>query len=196
MLDALGGGRNLSEDAFEKEFDSRLTLFIEALKALDTEGFFGRGKERQRVTLLVAMGDQETKLLLKCAQQLNPTIVYREFAKAFPTETAGKFKSIGSRNVYETRAVALSRNGKLLACPASSTGGSPYVFGFELPSRREILKLSVRDLVSLSALAAAPDGASIFAGWESLCGDGKAGIRCWNVRTKKLKWDESELRMP
>jgi WD40 repeat protein len=189
MLDVLSDSCDLDEDEFEKEFDTRLAVFIDGLKELDAEGFFGRGKERQKVTLLVAMGDQETKLLLKCAQQLNPTSVYQAFATAFPTETAGKFKGIGSRNVYETRAAILSRDGKLLACPASSTGGSPYVFGFALPSQKEILKLSVRDLVTLWALAVSPDGTSVFAGWQSLCGDGKEGIRCWNVRTKKLRWD-------
>ncbi len=180
---------DLDEDDFANEFDSRLALFIEALRTLDTEGLFGRGKERQKMTLLVAVSDQETKLLLKCAQLLNPSNVYKDFAEAFPTETAGRFKGIGSRKVYETQAAVLSRNGKLLACPGASTGGMPYVFGFELPSQREILNLSVRDLVGLSALAIAPDGTSIFAGWQSLCGDGKAGIRCWDVQSKKLKWD-------
>src|SRR4026208_2314532 len=78
ILGVLPDINDLDEDRFEKEFDSRMFLFIEALKQLDVEGFFGRGKERQKVTLLVAMGDQETKLLLKCAQQLNPANVYKE----------------------------------------------------------------------------------------------------------------------
>lgn len=189
VLDALPDINDLDEDGFRKEFDARIAVFIEALKALDAEGLFGRGKERQIVTLLVAMGDQETKLLLNCAQQLNPANVYKEFAKAFPTETAGKFKGIGSRKVYETQAVALSRNGRLLASPGSSTGGSPYVFGFDLPSRKEVLSLPVRGLVGLWALAVSPDAMTIYVGWASLCGDGKAGIRCLDVLTKKVKWD-------
>src|SRR5438093_5256047 len=92
ILDARPSFNDLDEDDFEKEVELRLETFIGGLKALDDEGFFGRGKARQGVTLLIAMGDQETKLLLRCAKQLNPAKVYVEFSKPFLRTTAGKFK--------------------------------------------------------------------------------------------------------
>src|SRR5262249_5491752 len=59
LLDALcAAGRSGAEEA-EDEGHARLDLFIEALKALDNEDFFGRGKTRQQITLLLMMGDQE-----------------------------------------------------------------------------------------------------------------------------------------
>lgn len=189
LLDSLPDCLELEEDDFNKEFESRMALFIEALKELDEEGFFGRGAKRQKITLLVTMGDQETGLLLRCAQELNPEKVYKEFAKAFPTETSGKFKGLGSRKSYETQSVALSRNDRLLACPISSSSGYPYVFGFLLPSLKEVLNFPIRDQVSLNSLTASPDAKNIYAAWTSLCGDEKAGIRCWDVSTKKVKWD-------
>ncbi|HEY1173687.1 MAG TPA: DUF4303 domain-containing protein [Verrucomicrobiae bacterium] len=189
MLDVLPDFHDLDEDDAEKEFESRISLFIESLKALDEEGFFGRGAKRQKITLLVTMGDQETGLLLRCAQELNPAKVYKEFAKAFPTETAGKFKGIGSRKAYEAQAVVLSRAGQLLACLISSSSGNPYVFGFQLPGFKEVLNFPIRDQVSLNSLAVSPDAKSIYAGWIDLGDDEKSGIRCWDVSTKKLKWD-------
>src|SRR5690606_5489538 len=136
FLDARPSSDDLDDDEWDKEFDLRLDAFIEALKTLDAEGFFGRGKEREKVTLLVTMGDQETKLLLRCAQQLNPPKVYARFSKPFLRTTAGSFNGIGSRKVYESVSVALSKQGNVLA-----STGDYYVFAFSLPSKKEILKV-------------------------------------------------------
>ena len=176
-------------DDYEKQVEVGLNLFVEALKTLDDEGFFGRGTARHKATLLVTMGDQETKLLLKCAQQLNPARVFREFSRPFLRPTAGKLKGIGSKNVYETTAVSVSNNGKVLACAGSSSSGWPCLFAFALPTRKEILRLSINETISLWGIAVSPDGVALFAGWATLEGDGNTGIRCWDVRTKKPKWN-------
>jgi phage terminase small subunit len=189
QLDALADANDLDEDECEKEFDARLAVFIAALKELDAEGFFGRGKERQKVTLLVAMGDQEVKLLLKCAQQLNPHAVYQKFSRVFLRPSFGKFKGIGSRKVYETTEVVLSHNGKLLACAGTSMPGWSSLFAFCLPDCTEVMHIGIKETISLKALCVSRNANFLFAGWEDLAGKKKRGIRCWDVEKKKLLWD-------
>lgn len=182
------GGKGI--DDYEQQVEAGLELFVEALKALDVEGFFGRGAARQKVTLLVTMGDQETKLLLKCAQQLNPTKVYRAFRQPFIRPTTGKLKGIGSKKAYETTGVTLSRNGNLLACIGSSSSGWPCAHAFALPEKREILRLLLNETIAFQGIALSPEGSSLIAGWSSLEEDSETGIRCWDVRTKKARWNE------
>ena len=189
LLDAWwkSGGRGI--DGYEKKVEAGLAVFVEALKALEDEGFFGRGIARQGITVLVMMGDQETKLLLKCAKQLNPVKVFNEFSKPFLRSTAGKFKSIGSSKVYETVGVSVSRNGSVLACAGSSASGWPCLFACSLPAKNQILRLLISETIGFRGIAVSPEGATIIAGWQSLRAENDAGIRCWDVRTKKTKWN-------
>ncbi|MEW6304747.1 MAG: DUF4303 domain-containing protein [Verrucomicrobiota bacterium] len=182
ILDARPGDLD-DDDDNDKEIEARLAAFIAALKSLDKEGLFGRGKAREGVVLLVMMGDQEIKLLLRCAQQLNPSKVYKRFSEPFLRTDAGRFKGLGSRKVYETVGVAVSRNGKVLAA-----AGDEYLFAFSLPAKREILKLKVDSLLGLRAPTLSPDGALVAAGWQNLQ-DETGGIRCWDIASRKTVWD-------
>jgi hypothetical protein len=188
LLDARPSMDELDEDKWEKEVDRRMTIFVEALQALDKEGFFGRGKAREKVTLLLAMGDQEMKFFLKCAQQLNPAKVYDRFSKPFLRTDAGRFKGLGSRTVYETIDVDIAGNGKLLA-----TAGDGFLFAFSLPSRKEIMKVRLEWRLGAQAVAVSPDGNAVALGWGAL-DDDEGGIRCWEVKSRKVIWNVKDQR--
>jgi WD40 repeat protein len=183
LLEARPGLDDLDEDAWEKEVELRMATFVEALHGLDKEGFFGRGKSREKVTLLLTMGDQETKSFLKCARQLNPAKVYDRLSKPFLRTDAGRFQGLGSRKVYETNGVAIAGNGRLLA-----TAGDGFLFAFSLPNRNEILKVRLEDLIGAQAVAVSPDARAVALGWGGLAEE-EGGIRCWNMESRKVLWD-------
>ena len=59
---------------------------LEALRILDSEGLFGRGKEREGITLLMAITDSADSglLELESIKLLNPRRVARQMAKSCP----------------------------------------------------------------------------------------------------------------
>lgn len=79
----IGGGRYFETD---EEFVARkkgvLGAFVAALRELDAEGFFGKGNEREAVTLLLNITDPsdfEVKWMLEYVQALNPEPAYRGY---------------------------------------------------------------------------------------------------------------------
>src|SRR5262245_27093596 len=68
------------DDEARSEFDLRMRIFVDALKDLDAEGVFDKGRVRDKIVLLVLMGDQDQKLMLDCARKLNPHRVFKKFS--------------------------------------------------------------------------------------------------------------------
>ncbi len=52
---------------------------MEALKALDAEVFFGKGKQRERLLLVILTEDTEEDWTKRSARQLNPPAVFRRY---------------------------------------------------------------------------------------------------------------------
>ncbi len=70
-----------------KEFRARtFRAMLDALRILDSEGLFGRGKERDKITLLIAITDSADSGLLEIEsiKLLNPRRVARQMAKSCP----------------------------------------------------------------------------------------------------------------
>ena len=61
------------------------TDMVAALKLLDSEGFFGTGKERNQIVLLVSISDDDDAIRLEneSAKVLNPALVYEEFLNRY-----------------------------------------------------------------------------------------------------------------
>ncbi len=167
-------------DQAEAEVTARLKIFTEALKALDQEGFFGTGKERAKVVLLIMMGDQDTKLLLDGAKKLNPAGVYKRFAEPFLVRKVGRFQHIGSRNVYEMHGPAFSADGRIIAAAGDAT-----VLAWTFPEYKEVLRKRYQH-ISVWDVAISPDGATIALGFGSAIGKGNGGFQFWNVAKKSL----------
>ncbi|TDD92588.1 DUF4303 domain-containing protein [Actinomadura darangshiensis] len=61
-----------ADDAVDVEVDGRFDACFRALAALEQEGFFGHGAERDRVVVNVLQGDQSDESVLENARRLNP----------------------------------------------------------------------------------------------------------------------------
>lgn len=67
-------------DEFD-EFGGRVdTSICEVLKAMDQEGAFGVGQERERIFVTILMGDQDDSIL-HIGRRLNPLATVRQFEK-------------------------------------------------------------------------------------------------------------------
>ena len=184
LLDARPDCTDMDDDECEEEVALRFKVMIEALQALDKEGFFGKGKAREKVVLLVMLGDQTDKMMLDHAKQLNPPKVFQAFSKPFIHETTGKVKPIGSKKVYETNDVVISKNKKVLACT-----GDGAIFAFALPSCKETFLVRVKESISTDCIVVSPDGEKLIVGWNSLTGDDVSGLRCYNMADRKVLWE-------
>ncbi len=82
------------DEAFDEgEEDEEFTAFkgrliqtmTEALRDLDSAGFFGQGDERRKVTLFVSISDadQSTEIENASARKLNPEAVYEPFLRRY-----------------------------------------------------------------------------------------------------------------
>ena len=56
-------------------------VFISALKRLDVQGFFGTGKERDRVLVNIMWGDQNVPIHIGSAEKLNPRASFLAYAE-------------------------------------------------------------------------------------------------------------------
>ena len=174
---------DLSDSAAERHVNKLMQAFIGGLLDLDEEGFFGKDKERDRVVLLIMMGDQDRNFLLECAKKLNPPGVYERFAKPLQHQTIGTFTEIGSCKVYTTLDVGISQDGHTLA-----TAGENEIFAFSIPGYAEILNKQTGDfqghMYFVWCCALAPNGTQLAAGWMSGTPEGMGGIERWSLQRK------------
>lgn len=169
---------NIADDAAaEKHIERLLETFIKALKQLDAEGFFGVGSDREKVVVLIRLDDEDTNLLLECAEQLNPPSVFERFAKPFQRNLIGQFTEIGSRKIYEKTGVGVSADGSVITAVSNY-----FLFAFETESFSEILKKRTTD--ASSSLALSPNGSLAAVGWRSESGP-NGGIALWSIPKKK-----------
>ena len=84
MNDALSATAGLSFRDYKQQ---ALEAMVLALKDVDAAGFFGRGAERERVTLLVWITDsaEAEAWWLRSIKELNPDPVYGRFLSAAPS---------------------------------------------------------------------------------------------------------------
>ena len=86
------GGGVVALDQAVAESDRILKAGAEVLKALDAEGIFGIGEDRDRVTISILMGDQSTKERLHFAALLNPRRIVVRFRKELEEGEQAFFK--------------------------------------------------------------------------------------------------------
>jgi len=113
-----------------RDTDAALTdASLAALRELDQEGFFGTGKERDSVVLLLFETDQSHESVLTYARQLNPSgalgAIERDLA---PRSSEGSCTTIGSRGAYSIDDLVLSRDGSTLAAFGAFGGGEIFVW--------------------------------------------------------------------
>ena len=80
----------VGDDEFERFREAAYTAMVDALDELNTEGFFGRGKERAAVTVFFTISDSEDseRWERRSVKRLNPASVQREFVRD-PTRWGG-----------------------------------------------------------------------------------------------------------
>ncbi|HEX5243704.1 MAG TPA: DUF4303 domain-containing protein [Tepidisphaeraceae bacterium] len=106
----------LSPKDFAREVHRRLKAACTALQELDAQGLFGKGAEREKITLYIEGGDVDREWKLKWAQRLNPPSVYERYASiGAPKAPVGTFTEFGTKKVYETDQYAQSADKKLIA---------------------------------------------------------------------------------
>lgn len=149
---------------------------IEALRQLDAQGFFGKGRERERLTLVIITEGTDADWTLPSAKRLNPPAVYERLETAFTVP--GVF----------ARCDALApspRGGSLYAGNRRGTepggvGDEPAeVVAFDLRggslARRWTQTLGQR--TEVKAVAPSPDGGSVYAAWiYSRKGKSRGGV--------------------
>ncbi|HXF11497.1 MAG TPA: DUF4303 domain-containing protein, partial [Desulfuromonadaceae bacterium] len=90
---------------------------MSALKALDKENLFGRGKQRERLLLIIITEDTEEDWTKPSARQLNPPVVFKRFEA--DTRIVGHYArseamvvSPDERSLYSTGARDIGRREK------------------------------------------------------------------------------------
>lgn len=130
-----------------------------ALKLLDAEGFFGRGRARGQVVVNVVFGDMSDEQWLEHAEALNPkasTDWARESLHI--VEPQGDVRSFGGR-AYQATAVSLSSDGARLAY--SGSGGDVTVLALKKPPKTVLTK---RRSGEHWASVLSPDGRTLYLG--------------------------------
>lgn len=148
---------------FAREVHRRLKAACAALQELESQGLFGRGSERERITLYIEGGDIDREWKLKWAHRLNPPSVYERYASiGAPKTTVGTFTEFGTKKVYETGKYAQSADKKLIAAATQY-----HLFLFETAPRlrqRFALPLPTREhYAPLGGVAMSSDGKVIAA---------------------------------
>lgn len=74
-----------ADEDFHYRTNAVIGSMVEALRQLDAEHFFGQGQAREKVTLFVAVSDDDRSPAIetKSAEMLNPPNVFAEFAKRY-----------------------------------------------------------------------------------------------------------------
>ncbi len=130
-------GAETSVAAWERRTKRLFEVFLHSLRDLDAEGFFGSGEERNRILLLLTIGDCDQDTILTWAKQLNPPAAFQRFKDSFSTHV-GKYREMGSRKFEVMRSLSLSGDRRLLAA-----AGWDHLLVFALPKYEEILKKRV-----------------------------------------------------
>jgi hypothetical protein len=95
-----------------REIRARMNAAVAALKSLDSEGLFGVGEARCKITIFI---EREHDLVPEYARKLNPPEVYAAFEKIGAVEPIGRFTQFGTKKVEQTRHLAVSADRRLVA---------------------------------------------------------------------------------
>jgi hypothetical protein len=188
-IDARPSPFDLPGRAGDREVKARIDAAVEALRSLDARGLFGRGARRKSLVLVVEAGDRDPQWAMALARRLNPADVYRAYATQFATRKVGRFTELGSKKVYETRRLALSRDGRRLLASCEYD-----VFLFDPKAKTQLWTRPVRRGESLGVHGAAldADGDAAAVGWAGLDLHPQYGLTLWRGRD----WKESvEVRL-
>jgi len=100
--------RHEPDSVFEKRKARLLTIFEQALVQLDSEGFFGTGKKRHRVLLMIDRGDcgaNEIRYMHRVIKRINP----RQSATRYFAALNQQKRNDAARLLKEVRAAKRSR---------------------------------------------------------------------------------------
>lgn len=131
---------DLSQAASNREVSYRLNAACAALKELDKQGLFGKGDQREQITLLIDGGDVDGSWLLKWARKLNPRSVYDRYAQLGNDPAIGQYEEIGSTKVDSVQSMFLARDQNVLL-----TTGDGYLFRFDMDSPKQKYSKSYRN---------------------------------------------------
>lgn len=136
---------------------------IEALRALDHSGFFGKGKAREAVAVLILRSDQSNRELVELARKLNPRAVWPRIEAAFEIpEPTGKPTFLPGKEVYSIDSLAVSADGSTLA--AAGWFGGAELLAWRLGSRPRALPIKrPRGDDGFRSIALSRDGAMLYA---------------------------------
>ncbi|MDQ3296464.1 MAG: DUF4303 domain-containing protein [Myxococcota bacterium] len=136
---------------------------IEALRALDRSGFFGKGKAREAVAVLILRSDQSNREVVELARKLNPRAVWPRIEAAFEVpEPTGKPTFLPGKEVYSIDSLALSADGSTLA--AAGWFGGAELLAWRLGRRPRALPFKrPKGDDGFRSIALSPDGAMLFA---------------------------------
>ncbi len=158
--------------------DDGLMAARAALANLVREGFFGRGKARNGVAVLVLMSDQSNEHVLEHARKLNPKAVVERLEAFFPVRkpTPHRTTTIGTERVYAIDGLSCSADRRVLA--ATGAFGSDGIFVWRLGRKpvRVLCDKVAGDAVWSIALSG--DGRLLY-------GCGKRAVLRWDVKTGK-----------
>lgn len=134
---------------------------VEALRMLDRSGFFGRGKARNAVAVLILRSDQSNREVVQLARKLNPRAVWPRIEAAFEVpEPTGKPRFLPGRDVYSLDSLAVSSDRSVLA--AAGWFGGSELFAWKLGKRPRRLPIKKpRD--GVRSLTLSPDGRTLYA---------------------------------
>jgi WD40 repeat protein/predicted DNA-binding WGR domain protein len=168
----------ISDEPGADEFKSA----TKALKLLDGEGFFGHGAERDKVAVVIVMGDQSAAGFMELARQLNPPAVVKRLAKDFPVdEPVGELRTIGTGRFYSVDGLALSRDGTTAA--ACAWFGEKGAWAWSVSSAKQILADPCKPSgAEVRVVALSSDGRFMFGG-------GEGAIRRWDLQRPKASLD-------
>lgn len=134
----------LDDSKASREIRVRLKSAIAALTELDAQGTFNDDNQRHRRILLIEAGDRTEEFVLSHAKKLNPPDVFADFRQQLARPAWGKYTELGTKKVYNTRALAVSQS--------AAAGGArlfaiadTMVFAFDAAQNRQLWHASIRE---------------------------------------------------
>ena len=175
------------ESKMLREVHRRLTAAANALKALDAEGLFGRGKAREQVVLLIEAGDRPDEWAHKWAKKLNPAKVFEAYRKAGgEPDEIGTFTEFGTKKVYRTSRLSATADRSLIAAASEY-----HYFMFRTSPLKQLAVQKVGDSV-IPDVALSADGTVLAAHVDA--GHSTPGHLVW---AGPPDWKERErVRLP